>query len=575
MAPSKAKSFERSLLSVAYRAADLAMLETSDEVIAAVVRGAREMFASDVAYFTMHDEATDEFYVRKTEGFLSEAFVRDRSTIRGFGIYGFIIDHLRPFWTSDYEKDGRFRHHPINVTSIHAEGIAGLAGAPAILPGRPMPAVVFVGFRSVREFTDDEIALLVAWGKVGGAAVENALRREDAAAQLDAAMNAGDAFRVEASALRHMADVQERLAEISMNGGTLDELVGTLGDILQAPVAVRDEGHQTQSASEPIEAIGALEAAALESFEERRAITAGTAAVAAIRGQTQFLGSVVARFDHPASASDLQTLEVGAIHIAGLMLSRERLISASNRAMADIVIGLLRQPQDDLESLAVHAARHGVQLQEPTRMLVVDVGGLASGRALERARQELGTAPGLVGFFNGTLVVLASDESGGDTGSRLIRALSREDVKPTVAVASTVLDPTQLPSAFANVQRCLRLAIALGRRGEVVLEAELAPYATVFGRLSADELDEFLEGLIGPLLAYDRSKGTDLLTTLRIYLTAGESVRGTADATFLHPNTVRQRMATIMSILPALENPERRLDIHLALRLHELRRQSS
>jgi hypothetical protein len=72
------------------------MVDSSDEVIAAVVRGARELFSSDVAYFTMHDEATDEFYVRETEGFLSEAFITDRSTIRGFGIYGLIIDHLRP-----------------------------------------------------------------------------------------------------------------------------------------------------------------------------------------------------------------------------------------------------------------------------------------------------------------------------------------------------------------------------------------------------------------------------------------------------------------------------------------------
>ncbi|KAA1400258.1 helix-turn-helix domain-containing protein [Aeromicrobium ginsengisoli] len=568
------KGFERSLLSVAYRAADLAVMESSDEVISAVVRGAREMFGSDVAYFTMHDEKTDEFYVRQTEGFLSEAFINDRSTIRGFGIYGFIIDHLRPFWTSDYEHDGRFRHHPINVSSIHAEGIAALAGAPARLPGRPMPAVVFVGFRSVRDFSDDEIALLVAWGKVGGAAVENALRREALAAEIAEIGAAAEAHRSEASALRHMADVQGRLAEISMNGGTLDELVEALSEILRAPVAVRDESHGTQSASAQPVTGADLDAAASESFEARHAVVAGSAGVAAIRGQTQFLGSVVARFGQPPVASDLQTLEVGAIHIAGLMLSRDRLVAASNRAMADIVIGLLREPQDDLEGLAVHAARHGVQLQDSIRMYVVDVGGLASGRALERVRQELGNAPGLVGFFNGSLVLLASEERADDTGGRLLRALSREDVKPTVAVSSDVADPIRLPGAFTNVQRSLRLALALGRRGEVVFEAELAPYATVFGRLSADELDSYLEGLIGPLLAYDRGRGTDLATTLRIYLTAGESVRGTADATFLHPNTVRQRLATITSVLPALEDPERRLDIHLALRLHALRHQS-
>lgn len=57
----------------------------------------------------------------------------------------------------------------------------------------------------------------------------------------------------EALALRHRADVQERLAAISMNGGTLDELVSTLESVLQAPVAVRDERHHTQSSSRPAE----------------------------------------------------------------------------------------------------------------------------------------------------------------------------------------------------------------------------------------------------------------------------------------------------------------------------------
>jgi sugar diacid utilization regulator len=567
-----APSFTGSLLAVAHRAAELALLPTADDVIRAVVQATQEMFASDVAYFTMHDEETDEFYVRETVGFLSEAFLHDRSTIRGFGIYGYIIDHLRPFWSSDYDNDTRFRHHPINVSSIRAEGIRALAGAPAVLAGRSMPAVVFVGFRSVREFTDEEIKLLLVWSKVAGAAVENALRRVEHAERHTALAADAERLSAETDALRDMDDVQQRLAELVTNGATLDELVAELSVVLDAPVVVRDDTGRVQGAvDEDRAALAVPEESVRRSFEERRAVGEGHVAVCAVRGQTQLVGSVAVTLDREATARDLQVLERAAIHVAALMLSRERLVAAANRAMADIVVGLLRQPQDDLESLAVQAARQGVRLRDDVGLVVLDVDGLGASRALERARAELRSRPALVSFYNGTLVVLSNGRPDDELAARMTAALSSGRGAATAVVASRAMAATRLPGAFGVAQRCLRLAIALGRRGHVVPEAELAPYATVFGRLSSEELEEYLDGLIGPLLAHDRERGTDLVMTLHTFLRTGASVRATADQLFVHPNTVRQRLATAETVLPLFADPAAHLDIHLALRLHALR----
>lgn len=567
---------ERSLLAVAYRAADLAVLASADDVIRAVVQGTQEMFSSDVAYFTMHDEQTDEFYVRETVGFRSGAFLHDRSAVRGFGIYGYIIDHLRPFWTSDYDNDTRFEHHPINVSSIQAEGIKALAGAPAVLPGRAMPAVVFAGYRSSREFTDDEIGLLVAWGKVAGAAVENALRRDDQAAALQQARASAEQLGAEAAELREMAEVEARLSELVTSGATLDELVEELSRLLDGSVVVRDDRGNVQGSGSDGGAAELPEDVVGRSFDERRAVTAldpsgAEIVVAAVRGQTELVGSVAVRLDRPARQRELQVLERGAVHVAALMLSRDRLAAAANRAIADIVVGLLRQPQDDVEALAAQASRHGVQLRGRVGMVVADLDGLAAGRSLERARGELGAQPALVSVYSGTLVVLMNGPADPGLADRLLRALARENVVPTVVVSAGTSPADELPEAFAAAQRCLRLAIALGRRGQVVPDAELAPYTTVFGRLSAEELSAYLEELIGPLVAHDRQRGTDLVATLHAYLRSGGSVRTTAEQLYLHPNTVRQRIATIATVLPHFDDADRHLDLHLALRLHDLR----
>lgn len=564
-------SLERSLLALAYRGADLAMLPTADDVIHAVVEATREMFSSDVAYFTMHDENTDEFYVRETVGFLSEAFLHDRSTVRGFGIYGWIIDHLRPFWSSDYHNDTRFRHHPMNVSSISAEGIKALGGAPAELPGRAVPAVVFVGFRRVRDFSDEEIALLVAWGRVAGAAVENALRRDIESAALEVSRSEASRLRAEASSLQRMAEVQERLAEVVTNGGTLDELVTELSELLGGEVTVLAAAEQARSGDVEIDCATVIQTAIEDSFVQGQAIFENETVVCAVRGQDQLVGSLVARLGRLATAEDARIAERGAIHAAAVMMSRERLVAASNRSMADIVIGLLRDPQHDLDSLVVQAARHGVELRESIRLVVVDVDGLAAGRALDRTGQELGSGSALVGFYNGTLVVLV-DPSADDPAERLLRVLARENVTPTATTSAASVRADQLPAAFAEAQRCLRLATALGRRGQVTPQAQLAPYAAVFGRLSPDELDAYLDELIGPLIAHDEVRGTELATTLRTFLRHGESVKATADELFIHPNTVRQRMTTVAAVLPILADAERHLDVHLALRLHDLRR---
>src|SRR4051812_1049419 len=148
----------RDFLALSRRAADMVSSGDVPEVLHAVVRWTRELLGSDVAYVTMYDEVTGDFYVRESEGFVSEAFLGVRSPIRGFGVYGFIIDHGRPFWSPDYAHDDRFPHLPETNHAIATEGIHGLLGAPAPLPSRDVPAVIFAGWRREREVSENEIS---------------------------------------------------------------------------------------------------------------------------------------------------------------------------------------------------------------------------------------------------------------------------------------------------------------------------------------------------------------------------------------------------------------------------------
>ncbi|MFI8764093.1 PucR family transcriptional regulator [Streptomyces sp. R-07] len=76
---------------------------------------------------------------------------------------------------------------------------------------------------------------------------------------------------------------------------------------------------------------------------------------------------------------------------------------------------------------------------------------------------------------------------------------------------------------------------------------------------------------MGQVVAYDRSRGTDLVRTLDAYFASGMSPARTKDELHVHVNTVAQRLERVGRLLgPDWQSPARALEIQLALRLHAL-----
>ncbi len=81
----------------------------------------------------------------------------------------------------------------------------------------------------------------------------------------------------------------------------------------------------------------------------------------------------------------------------------------------------------------------------------------------------------------------------------------------------------------------------------------------------------FVERTIGPVMAYDERRGTELLRTLDAYFACGMSPARTKDALHVHVNTVAQRLERVGRLLgDDWQEPGRALEIQLALRLRRL-----
>ncbi|GLZ08405.1 hypothetical protein Acsp03_58710 [Actinomadura sp. NBRC 104412] len=118
-----------------------------------------------------------------------------------------------------------------------------------------------------------------------------------------------------------------------------------------------------------------------------------------------------------------------------------------------------------------------------------------------------------------------------------------------------------------------RAACELGLRGtgkSAVLTARdlgIIPLASV----PLEHLRTMVRDTLGPLLDADETRGTDLVETLRVYLSNDRHLPATAAALHVHYNTVRNRIARIEELLGVdVRDVEDRFRLETALRMHAL-----
>lgn len=118
--------------------------------------------------------------------------------------------------------------------------------------------------------------------------------------------------------------------------------------------------------------------------------------------------------------------------------------------------------------------------------------------------------------------------------------------------------------------RCLKALTTLDAVGSAAALGDLG----FVGLLLSDgrDVSGFIDNSIGPVLAYDRHNDTELVKTLEAYFAVGASPSKAADRLHIHANTVSRRLERVATLLgPRWQQPDRALDIQLALRIHRMR----
>jgi PucR family transcriptional regulator, purine catabolism regulatory protein len=100
---------------------------------------------------------------------------------------------------------------------------------------------------------------------------------------------------------------------------------------------------------------------------------------------------------------------------------------------------------------------------------------------------------------------------------------------------------------------------------------DLGVYRLLGSITDESELRCFVEETIGPLLAYDRQKESELLKTLEAYFECRGNLKRVSETMFLHYNTVLYRLSRIAKLTEAnLEDPAICLDMQVGIKALKL-----
>ena len=573
---------EQELSALYETAGDLSSLRDLEAVLQAIVRRARQLLDTDAAYLMLHDEARQLTYMRVTDGIRTDAFKNTELQL-GAGLGGLVAATCRPYATADYATDERLEHRIDEI--VAGEGLVAILGVP-LRRGTRVIGVLFAANRRQRPFSRDETVLLTSLADHAAIAIENASLFQELRVALDELRDANRLVQQNGELLERAAAVHERLNGVMLTGGGLPEIADAVVQVLGGELAVLDPAGRIVHVTGDVERTTALagvlvgERGALpgraDEPSDARAVVRSTVqqdgvgvpvTVVPVFAGAEALGSVLLA-GRPLDDVEVRILERAAV-VTALLLLRERSIAeAEQRTRGELVDDLVARPQRDPEGVQRRAAHLGLDLRTPYVVLVARPGDPERCGAALRAVSRAGGRAGLLAQRAGDLVLLVHDEDASAAAGRLRTQLAAlGGCAFTVGAAGPASGAASVPDLHHDAVRCCEVLLALGREGDSASAADLGVYGLLLGEASRDDVARFVRRTVGPVLDYDRERGSELARTLLVFYACGSNYTRTAAELYVHVNTLYQRLDRVGQLLgDGWRSGDGALQVHLALK---------
>ncbi len=124
--------------------------------------------------------------------------------------------------------------------------------------------------------------------------------------------------------------------------------------------------------------------------------------------------------------------------------------------------------------------------------------------------------------------------------------------------------------SYIDATKALRTGEIIDDRPVIYFD-QLGIYKILCHDALTEELEQFYNCTIQPLIDYDKKKSTELVKTLEVYFQHNGNLKRMSDTLFTHYNTTLYRLQRLQQITALdLENPKDRLNLEVALKIKRL-----
>jgi sugar diacid utilization regulator/putative methionine-R-sulfoxide reductase with GAF domain len=504
----------------------------TDELLGLIVQQARRLMEVDVTWLATIDEERQRVVVKVASGARTESFVRMWVGV-GVGVGGLAVRDRRPVVVRDHR---RFDHPTTELVkrTLEAEGVVSLLCVPMIFEGGAVGAL-YGGSRTPTDFSRTAVSVFTALAGQAAVSIANSRLYRDLATKNET--------------LERTFALHNALSEAALTGGGMEGIATRLADILERDVVVeRTEGSAVGSAP-----------------------PGGERSVAIVAGD-ECLGWLHAQGSEPLSDLQHNALQQAATVMALEILKERSALEAEWRLRGELLDEIVGADGTWSEGLLLRSERFGVDLDVRRCLAVLEPVEAEHAGDLQHVvrtsfHRALGDGTALVSKRGDRiLVALAEDTDQAFASIRTVLQKARKAGAPAVAGVST--PRRNLAVALKEATAALGLARSAGG-DEPVSHGSLGPLRFLLDAPDTSEMTSLVVGLLGPVAAYDRHRGSrEILETLRVYVELGGNRPAVAERCHIHVSTVKYRMRKAADLLGRpLADPQTRFELTLAFRL--------
>lgn len=444
---------------------------------------------------------------------------------RGEGLAWWAAERREPaFIRENAREDPRFKYVP----ELEEEKFQSLVSVPIPARDGSVIGVISLHTEAPREFTDEEVEFLVSSATLVAGAIENARLYEES--------------RQRVEELEHLTALGETIARAE----TVDELAPAV--VSRGRELLRSESCQLYLIAPGTDELrlrastspGARQTISLTELGPEIATSGrgATVAVPLVAGD-ELLGLLTAEgtseVDLARAAANQTAVAIKKIELIERLTEKNLIKDFFEQLARGVRLGGLEE----------RAARLGCDLRDRYLVLAASpaddpleqaVARLSPGSLFDRSDDSM----------RGLVRIPSSGEQALLDGLRKIRGELRQPV--AIGVSNPCSGAHAFPAGFEEARNALLgTSVLQGEPGLMTYE-ELGPYKYLL-RMSFDSgLRDAHRDAVARVAEYDRQRSTALLKTLEEFLRRRGNISATAEALYVHPNTLRQRLRRIQEL---------------------------